>query len=71
MDEYHSSTASNCHATYMNYPYKFHDPTNAYPDWIIKHCYLVIIAAVMEADVGVENLFKKGIVMVNMLMLTW
>jgi hypothetical protein len=60
MDEYHSNTASSCHATYMNHRYKFHDPTNEDPDWIIKQFYLVIIAAVTKADVGVENLFKKG-----------
>jgi len=30
------------------------------PDWVVKQCYLLMIAAVTEAEVGVDNLWKRG-----------
>ena len=60
MDEYHSSPDSSYHITVKNEGIVFHDPDADDPDWIVKQCYLLLIAAVTEADVGVENLWKRG-----------
>jgi hypothetical protein len=61
MDEYHSDTLSKHHQTYTANNFQFHETNPSLdPDWKIKQCYLLMLAAVMESDVGVENLWKKG-----------
>jgi hypothetical protein len=71
-DKYHSDSQSLNHHTYITSNFKFHesDPDQD-PDWKIKQCYLLLLAAVTESDVGVENLWKKGKVevVINMLIL--
>jgi len=39
---------------------KFHDPDDDDPDWKVKQCYLLILAAATEREHGVENLWKQG-----------
>lgn len=60
LDEFHSDIRSPYHRTVTSSKFKFHDPDDDDPDWIVKQCYLLLIASVTEADVGVENLWKKG-----------
>ena len=37
-----------------------HDAKENDPDWLVKQCYLLLLAAVWEGDVGIDNLWKKG-----------
>jgi hypothetical protein len=60
MDEYLSDTRAAYYATTQQRSIKFHQPDNPDPDWIVKNCYLLLLAAATEADVGVENLWKAG-----------
>jgi hypothetical protein len=63
MDEYHSDPRSSNHATYVSSNFQFHEPDPTIhqdPDWKIKQCYLLMLAAVTESDVGVDNLWLKG-----------
>jgi hypothetical protein len=60
LDEYNSDIRAPYHTTVTLNKYKFVDESADDPDWIVKQCYLLLIAAVTEADVGVENLWKKG-----------
>jgi hypothetical protein len=60
MDEYLADTRATYYATVKHNRIKFHDNEDDDPDWIIRQCYLLLIAAVYEADVGVENLWKTG-----------
>ena len=48
------------HSTTVASNIKFHDPDDDDPDWKVKQCYLLIIAAATEREHGVENLWKQG-----------
>ena len=48
------------HVTVKNDKIKFHDENAEDPDWIVKQCYLLMLAAATENEVGVDNLWKKG-----------
>ncbi len=39
---------------------KFFDSTAPDPDWLVKHCYLLIIASATEIVNGIDNLWKAG-----------
>jgi hypothetical protein len=39
---------------------KFHDEADADPDWKVKQCYTLVIAAATEIENGISNLWKKG-----------
>ena len=45
---------------HVNDKLKFHDPDNPDPDWKVKQCYTLIIAAACEIVNGVANLWKRG-----------
>ena len=60
MDEYHNDPRSPYYNTVKNGKIKFHDQGDDDEDWIVKQCYLLLLAAITEADCGVENLWKKG-----------
>jgi hypothetical protein len=60
LDKYHADIRSKWHLTVKKNNYKFHDEDAKDPDWIIKQCYLLMIAAVTECDIGVENLWRQG-----------
>jgi hypothetical protein len=55
MDEYYSRPGGHYYETVQTANFKFHDESNADPDWIIKQCYLLLIAAVTEGDVGIHT----------------
>lgn len=38
----------------------FHDEDADDPDWKVKNCYLLLVAAATEVENGVENLWKRG-----------
>jgi hypothetical protein len=38
----------------------FHDPDDHNPDWQVRQCYTLLIAAASEIENGVENLWKRG-----------
>ena len=48
------------HTTVVNEKIVFHDPKDKDPDWLVNQCYLLLLAAVWEGDVGIDNLWKKG-----------
>ncbi|KAG7356382.1 transposase IS4 [Nitzschia inconspicua] len=60
IDEFHSDPRSPMYTTVQNDSIIFHDPNNKDPDWIVKQCYLIMVAAATESEVGVENLWKRG-----------
>lgn len=60
LDKYLSDSRADYHTTYKNRKFKFHDEQDDDPDWKVKQCYLLIIAAASEFHTGVENLWKKG-----------
>ena len=60
MDRFHADSRSECHQTVLNDGIKFHDPEAPDPDWKVKLGYLLMLASTSEADVGVENLWKRG-----------
>jgi hypothetical protein len=60
IDEFHSSPKSPYFLTVCNDRIKFNDPESSDPDWRVKHCYTIMIAAASEVENGVENLWKRG-----------
>jgi hypothetical protein len=60
MDEYLSNQKAPYYITAKTKKVKFHRPDDEDSDWIVKQCYMLIIAAVTEAEVGVDNLWKQG-----------
>ena len=39
---------------------KFDDPESNDPDWRIKRCYTLLVAAFCEVECGIDNLWKNG-----------
>jgi hypothetical protein len=39
---------------------QFHDPADKDPDWKVRNCYLLLIAAATEVENGIEYLWKRG-----------
>jgi hypothetical protein len=60
MDKYLSDIRAGYHTTVMNKKIQFSDPSDDDPDWIVKQCYILLIAAAWEGDTGIENLWKRG-----------
>ena len=44
----------------MNDLIEFHDPDADDPDWRVKRCYTLLIAARSEMEYGMDNLWKRG-----------
>jgi hypothetical protein len=59
IDEFHSNVMSTYHSTYQEVG-AFYDEDADDPDWIVKLCYTLLVAAATESVVGLENLFKSG-----------
>ena len=57
IDEYHQNVNSSYHITIIHDKIKFDDGDPDDPDWMVKQCYLTMIAAVAEVDCGVDNLW--------------
>lgn len=60
IDKYHESEKSAYYATVLGKKIKFSDPDAPDPQWKVKACYTLIIAAANEPHNGVNNLWKKG-----------
>ena len=60
IDEYHSSKNSPYYLTVTNDKIKVHYEDADDPDWKVKRAYTIMIAAVSEVEVGVENLWRRG-----------
>jgi len=60
IDEFHMDVRSPMFQTVQDEKIMFHQEGEEDPDWVVKQCYLLMIAAVTEAEVGVENLWKRG-----------
>ena len=43
----------------MNNLIRFHDPDADDPDWCVKHCSTLLIAATHEMECGIEKLWKR------------
>ena len=43
----------------MNYLIKYHGPDADDPDWYVKCCYALLIAATSEIECGIDNLWKR------------
>ena len=46
------------HGTAVASKIRFHDPEDPDPDWKVKQCYFLLIAAATERECGIENLWK-------------
>ena len=61
IDDFHSDARSPFYQTVQDEKIVFHrEEEGEDPDWVVKQCYLLMIAAVTEAEIGVENLWKRG-----------
>ena len=60
IDKFHSDRRSPYYSTVRDERIQFHDPEAADTDWFVKNCYLILIAASTEVEVGVENLWRRG-----------
>jgi hypothetical protein len=60
MDEFYTDIRAPYFETYKKEAMTFNRPDDDDPDWIIKNCYLLLLAAVGEVKTGVDNLWKRG-----------
>jgi len=59
-DEYFNDNRAPYHSRVKEEKISFNRPDDEDPDWIVKQCYLLMIAAVTEPEIGVDNLWKAG-----------
>jgi len=60
IDKYHSSPKSLMSKSVADDNIRFEDETADDPDWKVRVCYTLLIAAASELDNGVDELWKKG-----------
>jgi hypothetical protein len=60
IDEFHADHRSPFHSTVTNDKIKFEDPEAEDPDWKVQQAYTLMIAAALEIENGVENMWKRG-----------
>ena len=60
IDKYCSDRRSTYYSTVRDDKIRFHDDEADDPDWKVKNCYLLLIAAATEVETGVENLWLRG-----------
>jgi Transposase IS4 len=60
MDEFYSDIRAPYYQTVVKEGIRFHRPEDDDPDWVIKNCFLLLLAAVGEVKLGIDNLWKKG-----------
>jgi hypothetical protein len=60
MDEFFSNEKNKLHLTYARRGIKFYDAAAEDPDWKLKQCVLIMVAAANEPCRGEENFFKQG-----------
>jgi hypothetical protein len=55
IDECLSDSKASFHGTVVQDKIRFHDNNDPDPDWMVKQCYLLIIAGATEIFIGVKN----------------
>ena len=60
MDQFFADKRAPYYSTVKEEKIKFHQEGEDDYDWAVKQCYLLIIAAVTEPEIGIENLWKRG-----------
>ena len=61
MDEFFADKRAPYHSLVQEEKIKFHQQEDEEDyDWIVKQCYLLLIAAITEPETGIDNLWKKG-----------
>jgi hypothetical protein len=60
IDKFLSDTRATYHDTVVKDNIIFHGPDAADPDWMVRQCYLLMIAFATEIVNGVDNLWKSG-----------
>jgi hypothetical protein len=60
IDEYLSDSRASFHGSVVQDKIRFHDNNDPDPDWMVKQCYLLIIARATEIFSGVSNFWKSG-----------
>eukprot|EP00957_Ditylum_brightwellii_P127846 9749807-Ditylum_brightwellii.AAC.1 len=54
-------TTAEFHRTVQAEKIYFHQPDAYDPDWCVKRCYTLIVAAASEVETGVDNLWRVGL----------
>jgi hypothetical protein len=60
IDESLNDSRATYNSTVLQDKIKIHDDNGPDPDWIVKPCYLLIIARATEVFTGVSNFWKSG-----------
>jgi hypothetical protein len=60
IDKFHADPRSPYFHTVRDENIQFYDHEAEDPDWMVRVCYTLMIAAASEVEVGVENLWRKG-----------
>jgi len=60
IDTYLSNPRAGYHDTVVKDKIVFHDENASDPNWMVRQCYLLMIASATEVVHGVENLWKSG-----------
>ena len=59
IDEYLKDERAEYYHTSVNELIKFHDIDADDPDWLVKRCYTLLIAAISEMGCGIEKFWKR------------
>jgi hypothetical protein len=60
IDEFLSDPRETYYDTVLRDKIVFHDPHASDPDWMVRQCYLLMIASATEVVNGVDNLWRTG-----------
>jgi Transposase IS4 len=60
MDEYYEDIRAPYYQTVVKEGIRFHRADDEDPDWVVKNCFLLLLAAAGEVKLGIDNLWKSG-----------
>ena len=60
LDKFFSDIRAPYHSTVKDEGFVFHQEGEDDCDWAVKQCYLLLIAAVTEPEIGIDNLWRRG-----------
>jgi len=60
LDEFFSDRRAPHCQTVKDEKIAFNQPDDDDPDWTVKQCHLLMVAAVTEAEIDIDNLWKRG-----------
>jgi len=60
LDNFYSDQRAPYYETVKHEKIRYHDADADDPDWLVKQCYLLVIAAASECENGITNLWKRG-----------